>query len=1110
MSKRIVLFDDVLSEKNILIKALENNAVAVPVNSTSFFTTLSKCLRQSFYTTLDIVCHSESSILKFKDGVILPKDWFEQAEPAEFLSINEINFWCCNFADGDNGMKFLRDLSAHVMTKINASTEKVGHPELGGSWSLNVSQSPVPPFEVTGIENWRHTLSTPQATDLSSLVELYNDSNVSSYELGSFFSTYTGVYSVEQTLALMSDRVSGGAPNGVRIEDDATKLYDEFAGIDLAFVADQLVSISATNATAEEAFAISAFTEVINSLKSASSSNASFTFSLDTADTLTNITFDEAMLVLSGANQSATVKSDIVSIKDELDNIQANEFLTGGALDGVSLMLDEVDFGQLEEAVVLTYVNQVEISSDALSTLSTTPLTMSQALAMANAKVVNPISSNFNELTIEDNASEIISNISNFETDLNYLYTAVNDASPSTIVVNGTSVLQYVDNSFEAKAWISTINISDDLSNINSTSFGGANLLQLLQDSGSALSDDRITAVEITDATLNDFETDIKGAIDSGANGTVTVSLELTDSVSKIIEFFDTHNGYISSISDFNANSGTTSPADLGDLLVLSENDVFIAPALNVEAQTTAAELFEFFNDGPDKVSAVRIADSIDIISGDKISISEFNNLKSLETVQFGDDSIDISASAQDVISGESDILSPAVDTVSIDGEFVETTVGVALTSVEENLQVESGNSADVIFNVSDSASAIYNAVSSDSDALDGANSLIVSGGEVTIDEADSIQAIDGYSESGSSYEIHDEASEILGDTSTALDAAVEKIVVDGTVEAGVGVKLGALEDELQLESGYGADVVFEVEDSALDIVNALDSSFDASFNNAEGLSVTSGVLSVSEAAEIQDFHAYDNANSSYTIEDSAADILSYPGVVTDSGVDNIVVTDTVGVADGESLSDLEGIMNSGEMATEATTISEYYAVDFTPTNSELVNISVSVDGDPAVALKEVSSNKIIATDDDNSSGGLDSFLNRVSVESGVAYQILIGEYTDDTSNFSSNIYVTVTSTEGSNVRLSESVVTSGVDAASIQYSSPISIYDNYSSGDAFSSMIDSGGSFESINHRDVDFDVAGNADDILMAGTNLRGATNVFVTDGMLESGLFRCEFYE
>ena len=77
-----------------------------------------------------------------------------------------------------------------------------------------------------------------------------------------------------------------------------------------------------------------------------------------------------------------------------------------------------------------------------------------------------------------------------------------------------------------------------------------------------------------------------------------------------------------------------------------------------------------------------------------------------------------------------------------------------------------------------------------------------MSGGEVAIDEAKAIQAIAGYSESGSSYEIHDKASEILGDSSTALNEAVEKIMVDGTVEAGVGVKLGALEDELQLESG--------------------------------------------------------------------------------------------------------------------------------------------------------------------------------------------------------------------------------------------------------------------------------------------------------------------
>ena len=58
------------------------------------------------------------------------------------------------------------------------------------------------------------------------------------------------------------------------------------------------------------------------------------------------------------------------------------------------------------------------------------------------------------------------------------------------------------------------------MSNINSTSFGGANCSAT--DSSSALSDDRITLIEITNVTLNDFVTDIKGAIDSGADGTVT------------------------------------------------------------------------------------------------------------------------------------------------------------------------------------------------------------------------------------------------------------------------------------------------------------------------------------------------------------------------------------------------------------------------------------------------------------------------------------------------------------------------------------------------------------------------------------------------------------
>ena len=83
---------------------------------------------------------------------------------------------------------------------------------------------------------------------------------------------------------------------------------------------------------------------------------------------------------------------------------------------------------------------------------------------------------------------------------------------------------------------------------------------------------------------------------------------------------------------------------------VLAQSDIYGEPSFNVEAQTTAAELFDFYNDGIDKVSAVRIADSIEITSGASISIGEFNNLKTLESVELGADSVDISDSAQNVI----------------------------------------------------------------------------------------------------------------------------------------------------------------------------------------------------------------------------------------------------------------------------------------------------------------------------------------------------------------------------------------------------------------------------------------------------------------------------
>ena len=81
---------------------------------------------------------------------------------------------------------------------------------------------------------------------------------------------------------------------------------------------------------------------------------------------------------------------------------------------------------------------------------------------------------------------------------------------------------------------------------------------------------------------------------------------------------------------------------------------------------------------------------------------------------------------------------------------------------------------------------------------MDNADIVIVSGGTATVAEAADIQG--SWTDSGaSSYTVSDTAGAILGDTSTVIDDGVSTVNVDGPVGAGVGVELGQLEGDLQL-----------------------------------------------------------------------------------------------------------------------------------------------------------------------------------------------------------------------------------------------------------------------------------------------------------------------
>ena len=244
--------------------------------------------------------------------------------------------------------------------------------------------------------------------------------------------------------------------------------------------------------------------------------------------------------------------------------------------------------------------------------------------------------------------------------------------------------------------------------------------------------------------------------------------------------------------------------------------------------------------------------------------------------------------------------------------EVVDATEGAWLSAYED-VKLDAGLTTDIAYEVRDDAAAIATILNGDRDALDGANDLDVTGGTTTMAGAADIQSSGAYDASGSSYTVSDTAGEILGDTATVIDDGVSHINVAGPVGAGVGVQLGQLEDA-SFETGYSADINFNVVDDANDITAALSGDTTGAMDNAASMIVSGGTATVTDAADIQGVAEYDSGASSYTITDSADAVLtaSNESTILNDGVSGVVVTDATGAgyvdaSDGEALSELEG-----------------------------------------------------------------------------------------------------------------------------------------------------------------------------------------------------------
>ena len=109
------------------------------------------------------------------------------------------------------------------------------------------------------------------------------------------------------------------------------------------------------------------------------------------------------------------------------------------------------------------------------------------------------------------------------------------------------------------------------------------------------------------------------------------------------------------------------------------------------------------------------------------------------------------------------------------------------------------------------------------------------------------------------------------------------------------------------VEASNSGGIDVSVEDTTSAILSELSmGSGGTNLDELSSLTVTSGIVDVSQAADLQSVTAYDSGASSYTISDTAGAILGDTSTVIDDGVSTINVDGPVGAGVGVQLGELE------------------------------------------------------------------------------------------------------------------------------------------------------------------------------------------------------------
>ncbi|UJB72668.1 DUF4347 domain-containing protein (plasmid) [Acaryochloris sp. 'Moss Beach'] len=158
---------------------------------------------------------SELSLSSLESYIDKVQNWFT---PSLQLSnrpySSALYLYGCNVAAGDAGEEFLAKLNHSIGANIYASTSKVGHPDSGGSWALDVPgiEGTQSIFGPTALNAWDHTLN-PNDDTSSALPNIVQNIDIRANDPATSAATTIVALPTNGTVALQSDGTVNYTPN---------------------------------------------------------------------------------------------------------------------------------------------------------------------------------------------------------------------------------------------------------------------------------------------------------------------------------------------------------------------------------------------------------------------------------------------------------------------------------------------------------------------------------------------------------------------------------------------------------------------------------------------------------------------------------------------------------------------------------------------------------------------------------------------------------------------------------------------------------------------------------------------------------------------------------